>query len=621
LVDAQALKVELGLRAKDIIADNLGLVENGSKKVICPLHNDTHPSMSWYKEGLMWRCHVCAGQIDIYTYYQNYEGMEFTEAVDKVNEIVGGRNIAHKPIVAKDVAFVLPDIKVKELDAPFIEYMAKRKITKDTLDYWRVKQYTWERKDSNGKTYQTTEVYVFQYYDEADKLIYVTYRGLGKGAIKGGCETNTKSILWGMWHIDKTKPVVITEGQPDAMVVWQSGYKNVVSAPGGASNLTWIDHNWKWLQDIPEFIVFADNDVNGQRMASKIKEKLKNVKVLTATEKDANEVLFYHGPEKVKQLITDIIDEVPDGLIDLARIPYRSAMGRIEDGLETGFYEYDYHVEDWKEEEITVIFGRNGEGKTTFISQIIAHCLERNQKTFLYSGEMSDDKIQDWLYLQMAGNNKNNLRTIITKYKDKLEPKPEIVKRMKEWHDGRLFVYDRNEREITGGLDKFFDVMEIASKRYNVKLFVIDNLMAILEENADSLYSDQANFVQRCKNFAITNKCHIVLLAHPNKEKQEMKYGNEGNLNKTDISGSNNIPNKADNIIAVERLWGTDADCDAIVTSLKDRTSGQRKQMKFFFSQKTLRFYNNMTKENQSCGWEKEPQEGFQLNIDADSPF
>ena len=147
--------------------------------------------------------------------------------------------------------------------------------------------------------------------------------------------------------------------------------------------------------------------------------------------------------------------------------------------------------------------------------------------------------------------------------------------------------------------------MEVAAKRYEVKLFVIDNLMSILEENADSLFSDQANFVQKCKNFAINNKVHVVLLAHPNKEKREIKSGESGNLEKTDISGSNNIPNKADNIIAVERVWGNDSECDAVITSLKDRETGQRKEIKYYFSPYTLRFYNNITPETKIYGWEK----------------
>ena len=128
--------------------------------------------------------------------------------------------------------------------------------------------------------------------------------------------------------------------------------------------------------------------------------------------------------------------------------------------------------------------------------------------------------------------------------------------------------------------------------------------MSRLEENAESLNSDQANFVQRCKFFVTNTKTHIVLVAHPNKEKGEIT-GSEGNLGKRDISGSMNISNKADGIIAIERCWGENKECDAIITSLKDREVGQRKVFNFLFSQKTLRFYNASTCEGVVYGWEK----------------
>jgi twinkle protein len=303
-------------------------------------------------------------------------------------------------------------------------------------------------------------------------------------------------------------------------------------------------------------------------------------------------------------MIEDKIKAMPPGLIDGSEMEYKNS-DTNEETIETGFYEYDYHVEDWKLQEITIIFGRNGEGKTTFVSQIITHCLQKRVPTFLFSGEMSDKKIQDWLYRQLIGDNLKYLRTVQTKYKKKIEPREDIVKMIKEWHRNCLYMYDRNARETVGNLDVFFEVMELAAKRFGCKLFIIDNLMSILEEHADSLYSDQANFVQRCKDFATRNWAHVVLLAHPNKGKDELDNAQTGNLDKTDISGSNNIPNKADNIIAVERNWGENAQWDAIVTSLKDRETGQRKVFRYNLSKTTLRFYNNQTKEKGTFGWEK----------------
>lgn len=592
--EAKYLKELLGQQAKDIIARGYGFKANKSKKVLCPLHNDKNPSMSWYKQGLMWRCHACEGTIDIYTYYQEKEGLTFQEAVKKVGELIGRHE---EPVRARKIEYKKPNITMKDLQKPFIDYMARRKISKKTLDDWKVKQSTW-----NGQG-----VYVFQYFNEKDELEYVSYRGLGKGALKGGCEKNSKPILWGMWHINKDKPMIITEGQPDAMAVWEAGERNVVSVPNGSNNFQWIDNCWEWLQDIKEIIVFADNDKPGLKMAEEIKSKLNNVKVIEGYKyKDANEVLYFQGKNQVIELIEEVKNTTPKGLLDLSEVEYQSSMRGEQETVETGFYEYDKHIEDWKMEEITIITGRNNEGKTTFISQIIAHCIKKDVKTFLYSGEMSENKIQDWLYRQIIGNKQDYLRTIITKYGDKKEPRPEVVNAIKQWHQGKLFLYDRNEEEITGELDSFFKVMELARKRYGAKLFIIDNLMAILEENAESLYSDQANFVQRCKNFAISNKCHVVLLTHPNKlGAKELYNASTGNIDKSNISGSGNIGNKADNIIAVERDWGDDRSCDCFITSLKDRETGQRKMMMYNFSSQTLRFYNNVTKENTSYGWEK----------------
>lgn len=594
MLDAAEIKLELGQQAKDIIARGLNLVEKGGK-VICPLHSEKHGSMSWFKDGLMWKCHACGEKIDIYRYYRDFENMEFLEAVEKVAKFLG-KNIEHNQTKTTKRLYSTPNIAMTELNDTLVNYMVKRKISKQTLFELMVKQGKF-----NGK-----DVYVFQYFTDKE-LTYVSYREPGKGGLKGGCEKDTLPILWGMNHIDKTKPLVITEGQPDCMAVWQSGYKNVVSVPSGSNNLTWIDNCWGWLQGVKEFIVYADNDKPGLEMAEKIKLKLKNVKVITSLKhKDANGDLYFEGEEYVFGLIDKAIHETPEGLIDVSRLEYKTLLETEHEGIETGFIEYDEHVEDWKEQELTIVFGRNGEGKTTFLSQIIAHNLMRKNKVFLYSGEMSDWKIQDWLYKQIAGNKEDYFRYIECKYKTKTELKTDVVTKIKKWHESNFYLFDRSSEKVIKQIDGFFNIMSTACSRYGVKLFVIDNLMSILEDSKDNLNSEQSNFVQRCKDFAINKKVHVVLLAHPNKLKNEIAVteANEGNLTKLDISGSNNIANKADNIIAVERNFAPNAECDAIITSLKDRESGERKVLNYLFSKRTLRFYNNRTKEHIDFGWE-----------------
>lgn len=594
-MDSRELKELLGQSARDIIANGLGFNVNHAGKTLCPLHSEKTPSMSWFKDGMMWRCHACGEKIDIYRYYTDFENMSFREAKERIMDITGQTelNIFTPTNRVAKKTYVLPHIETRELSQKAIDLMAVRKIKWETLKVWGVMESTW-----NG-----SNVYVYEYYHEGIRK-HVTYREIKEKGFKGGCEKNTEPILWGMWDKSEKSPLVITEGQPDAMAIWQSGYHNVVSAPSGANNLTWIETCWEWLKG-REIIVWADNDKPGLEFADNIKRRLSNVKILVADgAKDANEVLYKFGPEKVLSMIEDIIHEMPNGMLDMSYVEY-DAKAVTENGIETGFYGYDSYVGDWKEKDITIVFGRNGEGKTTFISQIIAHCLEKGVKTFLYSGEMSEFKIQDWLYKQLVGSKKDYMYQVQTKYKTIDAIKPEIIKRIKEWHEGLFYLFDRRVESVSNDLDKFFELMELAAKRYGVKLFVIDNLMSKLEEKAESLNSDQANFVQRCKFFAINTKTHLVLVTHPNKLKGEIE-GTEGNLGKTDINGTNNIPNKADNIIAVERVWGEHKDCDAIITSLKDREVGQRKVFNFLFSQKTLRFYNASTCEGVVYGWEKD---------------
>ena len=131
-----------------------------------------------------------------------------------------------------------------------------------------------------------------------------------------------------MWMVDRDKPLVITEGQPDAMAVWQAGYTNMISVPNGSNNLKWIDNCWEWLQGVKEFIIFGDNDESGRQMANNIKQRLKNVKILISEKyKDPNEILYFEGPDALLKMITDKINEMPAGLLDVSQMEYRTVFG------------------------------------------------------------------------------------------------------------------------------------------------------------------------------------------------------------------------------------------------------------------------------------------------------
>ncbi len=298
-------------------------------------------------------------------------------------------------------------------------------------------------------------------------------------------------------------------------------------------------------------------------------------------------------------------------MIDLANSEYIPLKNRMKDTIETGFIDYDSYVFDLKLGEITILFGRNGEGKSTVASQIIAHHLNRDKTAYLYSGELSENKIQEWLYKQIVGATAKYYTLVNTKYGARTELKQSVVKAIKKWHKSRLFIYNMKLDKICKDTTKLFDDMNNAAS-VGIKLFVIDNLMTAFQIDERTQYSDQANFVQGCKDFARDRKVHVIIVCHPNKKEGELTKENEnGNLGKNDIMGSGNIGNKADNILAVERIWKTKGDKtdlnipDCLITSLKDREEGARAVFSYWFSKKSLRFYNEKTSKEVKYSWEK----------------
>ncbi len=576
-MEAQEYKQRLGDRARDIIAYGLGLdkYRPSRNEALCPFHREKTPSLKWDSKHYTWKCFGCGETLDIYRYLTEFKHMSFPEAVREAANMVGGevKLTTYKPVTE----YRKPNIETCDLSQEAIQYMASRKISLQTLNDWRVKQKVW-----NGK-----ECFVFQYFDDNNELQFVSYREIKKGGLKGGCEKNTKPILWGMWHINRKKPVAIVEGQLDAMSIWEAGYKNVVSVPSGSNNLSWIDHCWDWLQDIVEFIVWADNDLPGQKMANELQIRLGKyrTKIITHKRKDANEVLFYEGKETLLEFIGNIIEQTPAGIINMSQVDYTGVKNKVDEGIPTGFYQLDSTIEDLQPEQLTVLVGRNGEGKSTVISQIICNCIDNRIPVFLYSGEMSTQRILNWLFRQAIGDEKEYLEFVKTKYRLKADIRPAALEALKQWIADLFFTFDKSVLNIRKDTKDLFDVMSVAARRYGCKLFIIDNLMSALEETADSINADQSNFVQQCKDFAENYRVHVILATHPNKIK-----GRGEKLEKEDISGSNNIPNKADVIISIERQFKNDRDCDAKLRLLKDREEGRYTEVKLIFQETTKRF-------------------------------
>lgn len=594
-MDAQQLKETLGHRAKDIILSGLGVQENRSKKISCVFHNEKTPSMGWFEEGLCFKCLGCGETLDIYRYFMEWESCSFNESMVKVADIMGIDIDIPNTLNVKR-SYKKPKDTFSDLGEQTIKMADDRGITEKTLRECGV-QTIYKGQD---------EWLVFKHLNSKGKHIFNTYRKATEK--KCSREKDAKPILWGVDAIDVKKPVIITEGQFDRMVVHQSGYTNVVSVPSGIKENAWIENSWAFIEKVEKFIIWSDSDQAGLDGAEEIRSRIGKDKVIVDYHedcKDANDLLINQGEEAVKEFIDDLLAERTEGLVNMGR---RKRKGQSNISFYTGFNEIDRHFKKFKGGQLTLLYGRDNEGKSTVMSQMIANIL-KSQKVFLYSGELSDDNIEDWIMRQVAGYKKGLFDRTFDEWGDSVFTiKKDVKKAITMWYRDMFYVYE-NKVELNGE-SKLFKVMELAYRRHGVKFFVIDNLMAAIEDSNGDENASQTNFVKMCKAFTLTHDVHIVLVAHPN------KLGSfEGvPLEKVHVSGSKNITNIADNIIAVERVWDfeqeeleTDKDgvpYSCIVRALKDRVAAGRKNMYFHFDKTSLRFYNGDTPVDVRYGWE-----------------
>jgi len=485
--------------------------------------------------------------------------------------------------------YTKPNVQTIELSKSALEYAAKRKISPETLRKWKVAE--------------KNDMYVFPYYDENNELVFIKYRPIGRihnGQKKGSREPGGKPILWGMNMVDITKPLIIVEGEFDAIAVSECGVDNVVSVPSGAQDLSWIELCWDWLDKINKFILFGDNDKPGQEMMKKIIIRLGEDRcyIVHHEYKDANDILYYKGKEAVIKAIESSKSVPKAGIIDVADIEPEDK----REGIPTGIRGLDRLLEDTQLGELTIWTGKRGEGKSTILGQVILEALDTGNAVFAYSGELTAPTFQQWINTQAAGS--LNLEEYKNKYGDtKTRVKKEANDAIRTWYKGKLFLYDNSIRGKNIDNTSILDLCEYSARKYNCRVFVIDNLMtADFDATGENYYQAQSKFVGDLVHFAKAFNVHVHLVAHPRKTDNTDIKDND------DVAGSGEVTNRADNVICIKRNSDLKEGYDAVLKVMKNRNTGRLGKFPLRFIAKERRFYQlneDGSYDAKTYGWEK----------------
>ena len=244
--------------------------------------------------------------------------------------------------------------------------------------------------------------------------------------------------------------------------------------------------------------------------------------------------------------------------------------------IRTGVRDLDRKIIGLNKGEISCLSGVNSSGKSSFLSQVALESVQNGYRVAIFSGELDESRVLNWLQLQAAGKQ----HTSSTRYEDFYTVPDDIKGHIDKWLDDKLYVYNnRKGSEIIQVLDRVAECI----KQNKVDLIILDNLMAMdLSNISGDKYDKQSSFIKSVKAFARDNDVHVVLVAHPRKAM--------GFLRKEDISGTADLTNVVDNVFIVHRVnndfirlsgqmfgWKGDHDlyqCSNVIEVCKNRDLG-----------------------------------------------
>lgn len=531
------------------------------------------------------RCH--GGGDDKYTFSVNLENGAF----NCFRSSCGYHG--HFVELARDFGFRLEDDSQKkyrklpqkkiETKPKAIEYLESRGISAEVARRYNITT----RKDND-------KILVFPFYDDQGVLQFVKYRKTDYDKRfdknKEWCEAETMPILFGMNRCEDFTRLVITEGQIDSLSLATAGIKNAVSVPTGANGFTWLANCWDWINKFDEIVVFGDCEKGKITLIETLEKRLqKKVKCVRMEdylcEKDANDILRKYGKDALVKAVENA---------ELREVKFVNRLASVEavnlrdlPKIKTGIAPLDRICGGLLRGHVVLLSGKRGEGKSTFMSQLVADAIEQDNAVFIYSGELPNYHFKNWLDLQIAGS--NHIEAVRNEFGDEEYFLTEhTVEAINKWYYDKAYIFD-NSAVSDDEYEGLIKVMVDAICRYDIKLCCIDNLMTAMDGDPNTdLYRQQSQFVKKLERLAQQYDVAIILVAHP--KKTNNAFDNDT------VSGSADITNAVSFVFNYQRADEKD-NCDSLLMVTKNRMNGKiltgDNAIKLYYSQKSKRIVSD----------------------------
>ena len=338
------------------------------------------------------------------------------------------------------------------------------------------------------------------------------------------------------------QPILITEGELDALAAIQAGYPRTVSVPDGAgSKLDLVGELWPLLKD-GQVILAGDADDAGQKLNRELARRFGAARcswvAYPAGTKDLNDVLRVAGEKAVGEAILGAKPYPIKGLYKLSDYPDV----REPDVYETGFICLNPHLKLWRG-EFLVITGVPSHGKSRFALELLCSmALAHEHRAVIFSAEMRiTPYVRDVLREHYCNKQAKDLVDTNKRAAD-------------QWIEDTFCFIDQDPREEQeeATIDWIIEKAGDAVVRYGVNWLLLDpwNQVEHKREKGQTEADYQGKAIIALKRFARSYDCGVIVVAHPTKD---VKLQNGGIRQPTlyDVSGSAHWYNAADHGLVV----------------------------------------------------------------------
>lgn len=472
------------------------------------------------------------------------------------------------------------------------------------------------RDDGDTEPHEKGNIIVFPFVDRG-AVVNEKFRGPGK---KFWGRTGGKRTFWNADALDDPAladgrlPLIITEGEIDALSAIECGFPVSVSVPDGAPGVQegedpeklapldpkaeeagkfeFLWNNRERLARVKRFVLAVDNDAPGKRLAAELVRRLSAARcsfvVYPNGCKDLNDVLKRHGPEEVARVLNAAKPYPVRGLYRLSEYPAHNALVTFE----TGWWTLDKHLRVFSG-EFMVVTGIPGHGKSTWVLNLLANVADlHGWRSAIFSPEMPTvPQLRDKLRRIRAQRPFDELSE-------------DMIVDADAWIEQNFVFIDVDP---TGKDDEEYDldwVLERATDavlRDGVRVFVIDPWNEIEHaKRRDELMTDYiGRSLRALKRFARLYDVAVIVIAHPTKD--IAKDGKSRPPTLYDIEGSSHWFNKCDHGVVVD--WPDSNIDESVIRVAKVRfeESGERGQVRMKFNRLSGR-YNLLLDESPNDG-------------------